>query len=91
ELADASCNTDSYASIMDVIAYRLDRGVKKPSSWNKVYNSLVVVEHLIIYGAGHIREDLRKKYLTMLEVFSKDFRCVDKRDGTDNGYSVRVK
>ncbi|CAI5534916.1 unnamed protein product [Closterium sp. Naga37s-1] len=33
ELADASCNTDSYASIMDVIAYRLDRGVKKPSSW----------------------------------------------------------
>ncbi|CAI5498635.1 unnamed protein product, partial [Closterium sp. Naga37s-1] len=58
---------------------------------NKVYNSLVVVEHLIIYGAGHIREDLRKKYLTMLEVFSKDFRCVDKRDGTDHGYSVRVK
>ncbi|CAI7773823.1 unnamed protein product, partial [Closterium sp. NIES-53] len=91
ELADASCNTDSYASIMDVIAYRLDKGVKKPSSWNKVYNSLVVVEHLIIYGAGHIREDLRKKYLTMLEVFSKDFRCVDKRDGTDHGYSVRVK
>ncbi|CAI5480175.1 unnamed protein product [Closterium sp. Yama58-4] len=91
ELADASCNTDSYASIMDVVAYRLDKGVKKPSSWNKVYNSLVVVEHLIIYGAGHIREDLRKKYLTMLEVFSKDFRCVDKRDGTDHGYSVRVK